>query len=75
MLTFNIDVADNEEDDKHPDISHIPNDQPIPAENPNKSPNPIPVEEPNRPSSPRPKEAPIKEPNSNPGVRVLNVAL
>ncbi len=63
---------DNKED--HPDISHIPNDQPIPSPYPDKGPAEIPVDEPNTPG-PSPKDPPIKEPNRNPSIRVLNIPL
>ena len=59
---------DNEKD--HPDISHIPNDQPIPSRNPDKNPHEIPVDEPDIPG---PKTVPIKEPNKKPKIRVLNI--
>lgn len=75
MLTYKIEMADNEQEEDHPDISHIPNDQPIPEEYPNKAPNPIPVREPKAPSIPGPIEVPIREPNKKPGVRVLNIEL
>lgn len=59
----------NEEED-HPYISHIPNDQPIPSRNPDKTPPEIPVDE---PTIPGPKDPPIREPNRKPKIRVLNI--
>lgn len=64
---------DNDKNDDHPDISHIPNDQPIPSQNPDKSPANIPVDEPSTPEVPGPKRAPVQEPNKNPKIRVLNI--
>ena len=61
---------DNED---HPDISHIPNDQPIPSQNPEKKPVPIPVDEPSEPDIPGPLQAPIREPGRNPKIRFLNI--
>ena len=59
--------------DDHPNISHIPNDQPIPSQNPEKAPSVIPVDEPNKPDMPGPMNTPIREPNRNPKIRVLNI--
>lgn len=59
----------------HPDISHIPNDQPIPSQNPEKEPVPIPVDEPSDPDIPGPLQAPIREPIRSPKIRVLNIEI
>jgi hypothetical protein len=76
MWTYKIEMGENDDkEEDHPDISHIPNDQPIPEENPNKAPAPIPMHEPTNPNIPGPMEAPISEPNKKPGIRVLNVEL
>lgn len=64
--------GDDEKDD-HPDISHIPNDQPIPSENPEKAPPRIPADEPGAPDIPGPKITPVKEPGRNPKIHVLNI--
>lgn len=72
MKRFASKNGDDKNED-HPDISHIPNDQPIPSEYPEKAPAEIPVEEPSSPITPLPKQAPIKEPNRNPKIRVLNI--
>lgn len=63
------------DEEDHPDISHIPNDQPIPTENPDKAPPNIPMREPKNPPIPGPIEIPIKEPNKLPGIRVLNIEM
>lgn len=72
MVTYKIELNEDEKD-KHPDISHIPNDQPIPEENPNGAPKNIPMNEPKAPSIPGPIETPISDPNQKPGIRVLNI--
>ncbi|AUN97406.1 hypothetical protein DOM21_14430 [Bacteriovorax stolpii] len=59
-----------DEEEDHPDISHIPNDQPIPSRNPEKNSPEIPVDEPDIPG---PKNVPMKEPNRKSRIRVLNI--
>ena len=59
-----------DEEEENPNVSHIPNDQPIPSRNPEKIPHEIPVDEPDIPG---PKDYPIKEPNRKPKIRVLNI--
>jgi len=61
------------DDENHPDISHIPNDQPIPSQNPEKKSEPIPVDEPSESDIPGPFQAPIREPGRAPKIRVLNI--
>jgi hypothetical protein len=74
MMTYKIELSDDEDvNEEHPDISHIPNDQPIPEENPNKAPANIPMREPTNPPIPGPIQTPVKEPNKKPGIRVLNI--
>jgi hypothetical protein len=72
MLNLNMTGKKNHRED-HPDISHIPNDKPIPAEYPEDKPNEIPVDEPSESEIPGPIKAPIKEPTRNPKIRVLNI--
>ena len=63
----------NQTENNEEDITHIPNDWPIPSRNPDKEPAEIPQDEPRTPSIPGPIEAPIREPQRKPGIRVLNI--
>ena len=67
MLVLNMNGERNNKED-HPDISHIPNDQPIPSQYPEDKPIEIPVDEPSDPV-----QVPIKDPKKNPKIRVLNI--
>lgn len=72
MLVLNMNGEKNNKEE-HPDISHIPNDRPIPSQYPEDKPEKIPVDEPSEPEIPGPIQAPIKEPIKRPKIWVLNI--
>jgi hypothetical protein len=74
MLVLNMAGEKDNNKEDHTDITHIPNDRPIPSEYPEDRPIEIPMEEPSAPSISNPIQAPIKEPNKKPKIRVLNIA-
>lgn len=73
MKVLKIEVEGKRDNKDHPDISHIPNDRPLPSEYPEEDPNPILKDEPSEPEIPGPIQAPIKEPDRRSRIRVLNI--